>query len=155
MPTNRTDKYIDLDRWFLSFIESWLNHLENLTVEWVRNAINEDKFEITQSHHSLEVEPSSSIRDVLTAIYQQLDFIADLQWHEPIQNAKFLQSFARIISKATEHYCKVIVESEMQSSSSTVNISWQEIWDLSARAKEIALSGSNKKAHDIPLSVSF
>lgn len=149
------DNLVDMERWFLPFIESWLNHLERLTVEWVGNAIKEDTFEATYSAESSQVEHSSSIRDVLSAIYQQLDFIADLKWHDSVQNAKFLQTFARIISKAMEHYCRVIIETEMQQSTSIGNIGWQEILEMSAKAKEIALSGGKlpEKAQDIPLAV--
>jgi hypothetical protein len=144
-----------MERWFLPFIECWLNHLEQLTVEWVGNAIKEDAFEAIPAVDSSQLEHSSSIRDVISAIYQQLNFIADLNWHDPAQNAKFLQTFARIISKAMEHYCRIIIESEMQSSTSIGNIGWQEILDMSAKAKELALSGGKlpEKAQDIPLAV--
>ena len=144
-----------MERWFLPFIESWLNHLEHLTVEWVGNAIKVDSFEITHCSEASQLEHSSSIRDVISAIYQQLDFIADLKWHDPVQNAKFLQTFARIISKAMEHYCRVIIESEMQTSTSIGNIGWQEILDMSVKAKELAISGGklSEKTQDIPLAV--
>jgi hypothetical protein len=144
-----------MERWFLPFIECWLNYLEELTVEWVANAIKEDTFEATPSADSSQLEHSSSIRDVVSAIYQQLNFIADLNWHDPFQNAKFLQTFAKIISKAMEHYCKVIIETEMQSSTSIGNLGWQEILDMSAKAKELALSGGKlpEKAQDISLAV--
>ena len=82
------------------------------------NAVKQDSFEITHSTDSSQIEHSSSIRDVVSAIYQQLDFIADLKWHDPVQSAKFLQTFAKIISKAMEHYCQVIIESEMHTSAS-------------------------------------
>lgn len=149
------DNLVDMERWFLPFIESWLIHLELLTVEWVGNAIKADSFERTYSSDSSQLEHSSSIRDVISAIYQQLDFIADLKWHDPVQNAKFLQTFARIISKAMEHYCRVIIESEMQSSTSFGNIGWQEILDISAKAKELAISGGkiSEKTQNIPLTV--
>jgi hypothetical protein len=146
-----------IERWFLPFIEMWLNHLEVLTVEWVGNAIKEDKFETILSSGTSQLEHSSSIRDIISAIYQQLDFIADLKWHDPTQNAKFLQTFAKIISKAMEHYSQVILESELQSSTTAGIIGWQEILEMSAKAKELAISGGKvpEKTQDIPLAVCY
>ena len=96
-----------VERWFINFMNHWLECLEDKTLEWVTNAVAVDQFHLNPSELE-EMTPSSSIKDVFSAIYQELEFIANLSWPNPLENSKFLLYFSKIINKAMEQYCDAI-----------------------------------------------
>ncbi|KAJ3277587.1 hypothetical protein HK104_003178, partial [Borealophlyctis nickersoniae] len=108
----------NVERWFAPFVHKWLEHLGERTLEWVTNAVKADNFEPIVPpgtgggndglHHS------SSIADLFSAVYQELDFIADLGWSNVVQNALFLQAFAKTVNKAIEQYCDAIALGELK-----------------------------------------
>eukprot|EP00842_Homolaphlyctis_polyrhiza_P003720 jgi/Hompol1/4349/HPOL_007115-RA len=88
------------ERWFSPFMMRWLGTLQEKTVDWVTQAVRTDTFEPTEAANE-EGNPahSSSITDVFTAIYSELEFITDLGWSDPLENAIFFQSFARTVNR--------------------------------------------------------
>ena len=89
----------NVERWFAPFVHKWLEHLGEKTLEWVTNAVKADGFEpVVPPGEGGEnvLHHSSSIADLFSAVYQELDFIADLGWSNPVQNALFLQAFAKV-----------------------------------------------------------
>jgi hypothetical protein len=86
-----------IEGWFAPFMYKWLKQLSLKTVGWVDNAIKADNFEPIAPPSQYEVPlHSSSITDVFSAIYSELEFITDLQWSDAVQNAQFLQAFAKV-----------------------------------------------------------
>ncbi|KAH9270865.1 hypothetical protein BASA83_007018 [Batrachochytrium salamandrivorans] len=53
----------------------------------------------------------------LSAIYSELEFITDLGWSDPLENAVFFQSFAKTVNKAIEQYCDAIAIGELKHAS--------------------------------------
>ena len=85
-----------IEGWFAPFIFKWLNQLSTKTINWVDQAVKTDSF--TPEGTSADGIPlhSSSITDVFSAIYSELEFITDLQWSDAVQNAQFFQAFAKV-----------------------------------------------------------
>lgn len=87
----------NVERWFAPFVHKWLEHLGERTLEWVTNAVKADNFEpVIPPGGGDELHNSSSIADLFSAVYQELDFIKDLGWSNVVQNALFLQAFAKV-----------------------------------------------------------
>jgi hypothetical protein len=78
----------NVQHWFLPFVYKWLDHVGRKSLEWVDASVQHDSFQ-TPRH-------SSSISDVFTALYEELDVLVDLKWTDEIQNAAFMQKFAQV-----------------------------------------------------------
>ncbi|KAJ3414132.1 hypothetical protein HDV05_007076 [Chytridiales sp. JEL 0842] len=116
----RLEQTFNVERWFAPFVFKWLDHLSEKTVEWVTNAIRADNFEPIGDRDPNGNPPhSSSVTDLFTAVYQELEFIMDLGWSNPVQNAGFFQKFAKTINKAVEQYCDAIGTGELKVEPST------------------------------------
>ncbi|KAJ3136796.1 hypothetical protein HDU90_002361 [Geranomyces variabilis] len=115
----------NVERWFSPFISRWLEHLSSRTVEWVNNAVKADQFEPVADAVERGGGYSSSITDLFSAVYQELEFIKGLEWSDPVQSASFMQAFAKSVSKAIEHYCEAIALGETKVDPQTSGTSWQ------------------------------
>ncbi|CCF48018.1 hypothetical protein NDA11_000538 [Ustilago hordei] len=100
-----------LTDWFEPHIRHWLVNSEKKTAEWVRNAIQNDSFTPIESEGAVH---SSSIDDLFGALQQPVDFILGLKWPNAYQNAKFLTTLAKIVSRAVEQYCSRVEELFME-----------------------------------------
>ncbi|KAJ8328778.1 hypothetical protein QVD99_004525 [Batrachochytrium dendrobatidis] len=106
------------ERWFSPFMMKWLDKLQDKTVEWVSNAVKADTFEPNDGATEDGFPPhSSSVTDIFSAIYSELEFITDLGWSDPLENAVFFQSFAKTVNKAIEQYCDAIAIGELKRAS--------------------------------------
>ncbi|KAJ3155766.1 hypothetical protein HDU86_004235 [Geranomyces michiganensis] len=115
----------NVERWFSPFISRWLEHLSSRTVEWVNNAVKADQFEPVADAVERGGGYSSSVTDLFSAVYQELEFIKGLEWSDPVQSAGFMQAFAKSVSKAIEHYCEAIALGETKVDPQTSGTSWQ------------------------------
>ncbi|KAJ3022360.1 hypothetical protein HKX48_006394 [Thoreauomyces humboldtii] len=114
----------NVERWFSPFISRWLDHLSARTVVWVNNAVKADAFKpIADTGEERGANFSSSVTDLFSAVYQELEFIKGLEWSDPIQSAGFMQAFAKSVSKAIDHYCDAIALGEIKADST--GTSWQ------------------------------
>lgn len=100
-----------LTDWFEPHIRHWLMNSEKKTSEWVHNAIQNDTFTPIESQGAVH---SSSIDDLFGALQQPVDFILGLKWPNAYQNAKFLTTLAKIVSRAVEQYCSRVEEMFME-----------------------------------------
>lgn len=83
--------------WFAPFMYKWLHQLSLKTTGWVSAAVKADNFEPKGFSEDDEIPlHSSSITDVFSAIYSELEFITELKWSDPVQNAQFFQGFAKV-----------------------------------------------------------
>ena len=106
-----SDLSFSLTDWFEPHIRHWLINTERKTTEWVNNAIASDKFEPIDSEGAAH---SSSIDDLFGALQQPVDFIQSLSWPDAYQNARFLTTLAKIISRSIEQYCSRVEEMFME-----------------------------------------
>ncbi|KAI8927542.1 hypothetical protein BC831DRAFT_451831 [Entophlyctis helioformis] len=103
------------ERWFSPFMTRWLEKLSDKTIDWVTNAVKADSFEPIEIVSEDGVPPhSSSVTDVFSAVYSELEFITDLGWSDAMENAAFFQAFARTVNKAIEQYCDAIAIGELK-----------------------------------------
>ncbi|TPX67091.1 hypothetical protein SpCBS45565_g03990 [Spizellomyces sp. 'palustris'] len=121
----------NVERWFAPFVQKWLEHLSDRTLEWVSNAVKADNFEplvdgVGQGQHH-----SSSVTDLFSAVYQELAFINDLGWSDRVQNAGFMQGFA----KAIEQYCDAIALGEIKAD--LAGTAWQGLLATAANVGAI------------------
>ncbi|PWN50695.1 hypothetical protein IE53DRAFT_82315 [Violaceomyces palustris] len=93
--------------WFEPHIRHWLMNTERKTTEWVANAIISDNFTPIDSAGAAH---SSSIDDLFGALQQPVDFVQSLKWPDEYQNARFLTSLAKTISRSIEQYCNKVEE---------------------------------------------
>ncbi|GAC98569.1 cytoplasm protein [Pseudozyma hubeiensis SY62] len=100
-----------LTDWFEPHIRHWLMNSEKKTAEWVHNAIANDAFTPIESQDAVH---SSSIDDLFGALQQPVDFILGLKWPDAYQNARFLTTLAKIVSRAVEQYCSRVEEMFME-----------------------------------------
>ncbi|KAJ1019951.1 hypothetical protein NDA16_004232 [Ustilago loliicola] len=100
-----------LTDWFEPHIRHWLVNSEKKTAEWVHNAIQNDTFTPIESEGAVH---SSSIDDLFGALQQPVDFVLGLKWPDAYQNAKFLTTLAKIVSRAVEQYCSRVEEMFME-----------------------------------------
>ncbi|KAI8903699.1 hypothetical protein DFJ77DRAFT_429222 [Powellomyces hirtus] len=134
----------NVERWFSPFVFRWLNHLSSRTVEWVNNAVKADLFEPVQGAESVERGGggfSSSVTDLFSAVYQELEFIKGLEWSDPVQSAGFMQGFAKSVSKAIEQYCDAIALGEIKAAPEASGTSWQGL--LATATASVGKSVSN------------
>jgi len=87
-------------------------------------AIKIDKFEMNSEAND-QLGFSSSITDVFSAIFQQLDFIVALDWNDAYQSAIFIHTFSKVISKALDHYCDAIFADEFKTTDVSFMATWQ------------------------------
>jgi hypothetical protein len=87
-----------IEGWFAPFMYKWLKQLSTKTISWVENAVKMDPFHSNEDQLDQDGIPlhSFSITDIFSVFYAELEFITDLQWSDAVQNAQFLQSFAKV-----------------------------------------------------------
>ncbi|KAG2232103.1 hypothetical protein INT48_006780 [Thamnidium elegans] len=90
-----------VESWFLPHVKRWLIKTNESTIEWVDNAIAEDKFQRV-SDNALH---SSSIIDLFSMFNQAVDFVTDLEWPNTIQHCLFETFLSKIIGEGIQHYC--------------------------------------------------
>ncbi|KAJ1551745.1 hypothetical protein HK096_002450 [Nowakowskiella sp. JEL0078] len=104
-----------VERWFHPFVTRWLEVITVKTLLWVKNAVDADRFQLTDlgsDDPENDTPHSESITTVLKAVYEEFEFITDLKWSNTLQNAGFLQSFAKMVNRAIELYCDAIAIGE-------------------------------------------
>jgi hypothetical protein len=84
----------NVEKWFAPFVMKWLDHLSKQTITWVGRALESDSF--IPINVDEDQKHSSSVTDLFTVVYQQLDFIKGLDWSNVVQSARFLQKFAKV-----------------------------------------------------------
>ncbi|KAI8388415.1 uncharacterized protein BYT42DRAFT_510820 [Radiomyces spectabilis] len=93
-----------VESWFLQHVRRWLMTTKAATLEWVENAIKEDKFEKTS-----EAAPhSSSVIDLFSMFHQAVDFLHNLQWPNELQRCGFLTALSKVIGIALEQYTVIM-----------------------------------------------
>ncbi|KAJ3151671.1 hypothetical protein HK101_001872, partial [Irineochytrium annulatum] len=115
VPSYKKMKTVNVERFFTPFVTNWLDNLSTQTLKWVTNAVKADAFEPRKAEFDDGVPAcSSSVTDLFSAVYQELEFITDLGWSNPVQNALFLQKFSRTVYKAVDQYCEAIGAGELK-----------------------------------------
>jgi len=100
----------NVEKWFKEFVVSWLKAQQEKTVEWVKNAIDSDKLEKTSD----EIPHSSSVVDLFSIMFEELELIKGLEWSDIDQYTEFITAFAKIITKAIEQYCDSMQSGEIK-----------------------------------------
>ncbi|KAJ3347766.1 hypothetical protein HDU83_001818, partial [Entophlyctis luteolus] len=114
-----------IEDWMAPYVLKWLDHLSTLTIEWVTNAIKADNFEAMVSESGMgqtgeeTLSHSSSIADLFTVVHKELDSIIDWKWTNDVQNATFIQKFAKTVYRAIENYCAVVGTDDDNSANSS------------------------------------
>ncbi|CED85310.1 Munc13 homology 1 [Phaffia rhodozyma] len=95
----------DLGAYFEPFVRKWLQTIDGLTHKWVAEAIRVDNFEPEGTAGN-----SSSIVDLFGSFSSALDFLFGLDWPDQYQEARFLTSLSKTLSKVVDQYCNTIEE---------------------------------------------
>jgi len=100
----------NVEKWFKDFVISWLKAQQDKTIEWVKNAIDSDKLEKTSD----EIPHSSSVVDLFSIMFEELELIKGLEWSDIDQYTEFVTTFAKIVTKAIEQYCDSMQSGEIK-----------------------------------------
>ncbi|CAF0996794.1 unnamed protein product [Rotaria sordida] len=97
----------DFKRWFEPFVMQWLNENDDMSMEYLHNALEKDRqtgFQQTSEHCLF----SSSVVDVFTQLNQCHGIIKTLDLHDPIVIAKYMKRFSVTISQVLLGYANAI-----------------------------------------------
>ncbi|EIN05310.1 hypothetical protein PUNSTDRAFT_92196 [Punctularia strigosozonata HHB-11173 SS5] len=99
------EPHFDDGVFFEPYVRQWLVITDSKTAQWVKAAIEADKWEAEG-----DAGHSSSIVDLFDSLRSPIKTLEDLEWSDPYQEARFLTSLAKTISKAVEQYCRSVEE---------------------------------------------
>jgi hypothetical protein len=86
----------NVEGWFSPFMYKWLKQLSVTTTTWVDNSVKQDAFNPPETDDE-DPPHSDSITYLFKALYAELEFITDLKWSNPIQNAQFFEKFSKVL----------------------------------------------------------
>ncbi|KAI8815137.1 hypothetical protein BJ742DRAFT_765530 [Cladochytrium replicatum] len=134
---------ISLENWFSPFLRKWLVHMSSKTIEWVSNAVRADKFEFVNIPSEEQraggtmagLLHSSSVTDLFSVIFQEMDILLGVKWRDPVQSASCLQAFAKTVYTAIDQYCYALMIGENGADQGAVtNPGWAALTSLRTTA---------------------
>ncbi|KAI8811659.1 hypothetical protein BJ742DRAFT_125198 [Cladochytrium replicatum] len=110
---------ISLENWFSPFLRKWLFHMSSKTIDWVSNAVRAGTFELVgipseeqRAGTTAGLQHSSSVTDLFSVIFQEMDILLGMKWRDPVQSASCLQAFAKTVYTAIDQYCYALMIGE-------------------------------------------
>ncbi|KAG9029922.1 hypothetical protein FRB95_004718 [Tulasnella sp. JGI-2019a] len=101
--------HFDIAGFFEPYVLQWLLTTDMQTAQWVHAAIAIDKFEPEG-----EEGHSSSIIDLFDNLKSPVDFLLDLKWPDPHQEARFFTSLSKTVAKLIEEYSRRVEDLFME-----------------------------------------
>ena len=94
------------------FVWRWIRLTESMIGNWVEEAVKQDAFKVRSSgldHVPTEDERHSvSVMDVFSSFNQAINRIAQLNWDNDLQYAKFMTALAKIVGSGIARYCELV-----------------------------------------------
>lgn len=94
------------------FVWRWLRLTDQSVMEWVNQAIRQDKFTV-RGGELAEVVPedsrhSVSVIDIFRSFSQVVENLIGLEWDNDLQYAKFMTALSNSIGKGVAKYCEAL-----------------------------------------------
>lgn len=92
------------------FVWRWISMTEASIIDWVDNAIKQDKFRVRTENNEMPAEDqrhSVSVIDIFSSFNQTIDRIVQLNWDDDLQYAKFMTSLAKVVGAGIARYCEI------------------------------------------------
>ncbi|KAK4693598.1 hypothetical protein P7C71_g3833, partial [Lecanoromycetidae sp. Uapishka_2] len=92
------------------FVWRWISMTEASIIDWVDNAIKQDKFVVRAENNEMPTEDqrhSVSVIDIFSSFNQTIDRIVQLNWDDDLQYAKFMTALAKVVGIGIARYCEI------------------------------------------------
>ncbi|KAI9097090.1 hypothetical protein DFS34DRAFT_134893 [Phlyctochytrium arcticum] len=98
-------KDFDVESWFAPFISQWLALTDQRWVEWVKSAVDIEKYVPYMPPVSMH---STSVMDMYSCFHAGLEFIEKLAWRESGKKERLVKDFIKMMSKALQEYAQMM-----------------------------------------------
>ena len=93
------------------FVWRWIALTESSITDWVEQAVKQDKFSVRSEPGQIPSEDqrhSVSVIDIFSSFNQTIDRIAQLNWDDDLQYAKFMTALAKVVGIGISRYCEIL-----------------------------------------------
>ena len=97
------------------FVWRWISVTAEQVPLWVEEAIKQDQFQVRTEAPGLvptaDERHSTSVLDIFRSFHQVIDQVAQLNWDNDIQYAKFMTALSKAIGTGLAKYCELVEQS--------------------------------------------
>ncbi|KAI9728300.1 MAG: hypothetical protein M1834_007704 [Cirrosporium novae-zelandiae] len=95
-----------------NFVWRWINMTDEKLLGWIEEAVKQDSFQVrTDSPNQIpneEQRHSVSVIDIFRSFNQTVNEVAQLEWDDDVQYAKFMTALAKSIGVGLSKYCDLL-----------------------------------------------
>ncbi|KAF2402012.1 hypothetical protein EJ06DRAFT_555612 [Trichodelitschia bisporula] len=88
------------------FVWRWISMTESSITGWVEGAVKQDNFEITPNND--DQRHSVSVVDIFRSFNECIEQVAQLNWDDDLQYAKFMTAMAKAVGLGIAKYCDLV-----------------------------------------------
>ncbi|KAI9825638.1 MAG: hypothetical protein M1832_000982 [Thelocarpon impressellum] len=94
------------------FVWRWIQMTDEKITDWVEQAVKQDDFRVRTEHEDQiptdDERHSVSVIDIFRSFNQSIDQIAQLNWDDDLQYAKFMTALSKTIGAGLMRYCDIL-----------------------------------------------
>jgi SOS response regulatory protein OraA/RecX len=94
------------------FVWRWIRLTDQKVMEWVEQALRQDGFAVQSSNSAELVDENArhsvSVIDIFRSFNQVIEQMAELDWADEFQYAKFMTALSKSIGRGVARYCEAV-----------------------------------------------